>query len=116
MGVAVGAYGFNGNGNGGSAGLLWVYRLCITALLGLVSWVGIQMWSGLSTLETRLRAIELQNAQVAGNRFTSNDWMIAKGALDVTFAAQEKRLYKAESQIDGVKGALGRIERKLGTR
>ncbi len=63
----------------------------------------------------RLNVMDVQTATVQASRFSSSDWITAKGIIDAQFNASERRIFKLETANEQVAKSLDRIESKLGT-
>lgn len=61
-------------------------------------------------VENRVYSLEIKDATITGNRFTSSDWMTQKSLIDADKLATERRITKLEEAIPTIKESLIRIE------
>lgn len=97
---------------------IWVWASRIFAPLFVVimflsSFIMKDVLSSLSNIDERVVNLELRNAEVSGNRFTSGDWANHKALLDDRANALDRRVIRLEEAIPPIKDSLIRIENKL---
>ena len=64
-------------------------------------------------VESRISAIELKQAETVGNRFTSGDWVVAKGNIDTSLNQIDKRVTRNEDTLTSIKTSLADIDHKM---
>jgi hypothetical protein len=103
---------------------LWAHRvlmpiltLLIAAVISIMGFVGNQIWAEarawMREFDGRVARLEISEARTDGNRFSSNDWAVAKARLDEDRANMDRRVTRLEEAVPVIKESLLRIETKL---
>lgn len=66
--------------------------------------------NSIKELETRVYTLEINSATVAGNRFTSGDFVQAKAVIDQQILTADKRIIVLEEQNKAIKSLLEEIK------
>ena len=97
--------------------LLYAYRSAVGIMLPVLAWFLLNLYQAQASMAeqtaSRVASMELWRAEVAGNRFSSGDWMRAKENLDASLANLDKRVTRTEDSLQTIKETLARIERKI---
>lgn len=95
----------------------WVYRTIAILMLGALGWFvkGTYDEQRLfnKQVDSRLGAIEINQAKAEAARFTAAEWLAAKNIIDASLANQDKRITRTEDAIIVLKETLPRMEKKL---
>jgi hypothetical protein len=67
----------------------------------------------INELDKRVNSMELSNAAISGNRFTSNDWTTAKAIIDADRNAIDRRIVRLEENSVVIKDSLVEIKQIL---
>jgi hypothetical protein len=67
----------------------------------------------LDSMDQRVDVLEVADAKIAGNRFTSQDWATAKSQIDEDRAILDRRVTRLEEAIPFIKESLIRIENSV---
>ena len=79
----------------------------------LSSWFLNQAIDRIGNIENSIKSLELVNATVSGNRFTTNDWATAKSILDSERNSIDRRIIRLEENSVVIKDALVEIKQIL---
>ncbi len=95
----------------------WAWRGILVLVLAACGWfarnVYIEQKAFNQDVSIRVSALEIKQAETAGNRFTSADWVNAKSTLDERDVNMDKRITRLEDAVPAIRQSLERIEMKL---
>ena len=91
----------------------WFIRIggfVMSIAVAVSSWFLKDLWTKYENIDNAVRRLEIQSATTSGNRFTSNDWMAAKGIIDTERTALDRRIVRLEESLPTIERALLKIE------
>jgi hypothetical protein len=95
----------------------WLWRTSVLIIMGILAFflrdVYYQQKDFNDAVAKRVAALELRMAETQGNRFTSGDWVTAKGNIDGSIQSLTVRIQRVEDAVVGINGTLTRIDGKL---
>jgi hypothetical protein len=98
-------------------GAEWLWRMSLLLVLGILGFflrdVYYQQREFNDGVQKRVAALELKMAETAGNRFTSGDWVTAKGNIDGSIQSLQVRIQRVEDAVVGINATLTKIDNKL---
>lgn len=91
----------------------WAFRFVMLVIISIGAWFGREVWAGQKEIISRLNRMDVEQATVAANRFTSMDWVSAKASIDSQIGMNERRIFKLETAIESILKSQERIEKSL---
>jgi hypothetical protein len=92
------------------------FPIAMSISIAASSWFLNQAWTKISTLEQKVHAIEVSAASIAGNKFSSTEWVNAKAILDSERTLLDRRIVRLEESIPVIKDSLIEIKDQLKNR
>jgi hypothetical protein len=96
--------------------MTWTIRIgsfIMSIAIMVSSWFLNQAWTRITNVEKSVHALELNSATVSGNRFSSNDWIVAKSIIDGERMAMDRRIMRLEESLPVIKDSLIDIKKSL---
>lgn len=95
----------------------WLWRTAVLIIMGILAFflrdVYYQQKEFNDGVSKRLISVELRLAETQGTRFTSSDWMVAKGSIDGSLQSLTVRIQRVEDAVVGINTTLTKIDNKL---
>lgn len=84
----------------------WIIRIgsfIMSLAIMISSWFLNQAWDRITQLEKEVKQIQINDALINGNGFTSKNWTDAKTILDAERLAMDRRIIRLEETIPVIK-------------
>ena len=94
----------------------WILKIggfIMSIAIMISSWFLNQAMSRINNIENSVKVLELNNATIAGSKFTASDWATAKTVLDADRNAIDRRIVRLEENSVVIKDALMEIKQIL---